>query len=291
MIRSFFIILLTIIGCHLMAQNLGTAPSLPSYLIPNYNDMGRKLPPGVPRVIDTNGIVIYVPHNFTTKQYQDAAFGLVLQEANRVAKELKLPEHLPITESNVVEYHIGPFGFNYAYRSIGFVATSNYIYNVSIENKFSNLSVANYDQRCLKYKEELLPIAQIDTNAAYQLASQWLAAASMDVKSLNQDCRVKVEIDHFWNGIVPGKKMAGRQFVPIYDVWWLSPKDETAGRDTAYVQFFAPTRTLLQLSVRNSKYNLRKPLVFTNLAALFPGVAPIYTNHPVKTTYPPPPRD
>jgi hypothetical protein len=202
---------------------------------------------------------------------------------------LKLPEQLPITKSDVIEYHIGPFGFNYAYRSIGFVATSNYIYSVSIENKFSNLSVANSDQQCLNYKKQLLPITLMDTNAAYQMATQWLSESSMDVKSLNRDCRVKVEIDNFWNGLAPGKQMTNRRFVPIYNVWWLSSKDEAEGGDTAYVQLFAPTKTLLQLSVRNSTYNLRKALVFTNLADLFPGIAPIHTNYPVKTTYPPPP--
>jgi hypothetical protein len=38
----------------------------------------------------------------------------------------------------------------------------------------------------------------------------------------------------------------------------------------AYVTLFAPTKTLLQLKVYDPKYILRKPLAFTNLAALFP---------------------
>src|SRR5258708_17526711 len=40
--------------------------------------------------------------------------------------------------------------------------------------------------------------------------------------------------------------------------------------------------TLIQLSVSDPRYILRKPLLFTNLASLFPGTAPIFTNRPVK---------
>jgi hypothetical protein len=63
---------------------------------------GEDLPPGVPNPIGPNGK--YTPAlMFTTKAYHDEAFRLVLQEANRVAAELRLPEKLPITEADLVE--------------------------------------------------------------------------------------------------------------------------------------------------------------------------------------------
>jgi hypothetical protein len=38
-----------------------------------------------------------------------------------------------------------------------------------------------------------------------------------------------------------------------------------------------PTKTLLSVSVEDPKYIMRSPLVFTNVAALFPGEAGITT--------------
>jgi hypothetical protein len=79
----------------------------------------KDLPPGVPRLVDTNGNVLDIPHKFTTGLYQDEALKLVLQEANQVAKELNFTNELPIAKSNLVEFHISPFGFSYANKMIG----------------------------------------------------------------------------------------------------------------------------------------------------------------------------
>lgn len=281
------IICLTIIGRHSMAQSLSSRPPLPYYLLPDYSDVGRPLPPGVPRDVDTNGNVIYVPLRFTTRLYQEAALKLVLQEANSVAEELNLTNDIPITVSNLVEFHISPFGFAYARRAIGFVATTNYTYYVSRGDKFSGVTVANYDQTCSRYMRQSLPIKQFDPNAAYQLATQWLAAIHMDVNGLNRDYRVHVALSPFWNGLATLGEKPRKQFVPIYYVWWTNDRD---GRDgVADVELFEPTKTLLQLDVQDPKYILRQPLVFTNLAALFPGSAIVSTNYPVKTIFLPAP--
>lgn len=250
----------------------------------NTNDpKGRKLPPGVPRTIDTNGNVIYIDVNFTTPQYRQAAIKLILQEANLVAKELQLPERLPITETNLTEAAITPFGFNYKHKGIGSVGTSNYVYYVTKNNKFNEVDIANYDQACSALKKQLLPIEEIDTNSAYQLAIQWLGAVSMDVNELNRDCTAHVTVSPFWNRLtMPGQKPTGKVFVPIYYVWW-TPRNEADKFGGADVELFLPTKQLLQLCVREPKYILRKPVIFTNLDELFPGTAPItvFTNFPV----------
>lgn len=242
-----------------------------------------RLPLGVPREVDTNGNVIYVPQMFTTPLYQKEAFKLVLQEANQVATELKLKNELPITESNLAEFHISPFGFAYTHKRIGGVTTKNYAYYVSQGDKFSYLEGAHQLEDCQKYLAGYSwPVSRIDTNVAYQLAIKWLAAVHMDVKALNHDCRVSVTVDNAYVQAPTG------QFVPIYFISWI-PRNGIG--DVASVRLFTPTKTLLQLRIEDPTYILRKPLVFTNLAALFPGVAPIHTNHPVQTIYmssPPP---
>lgn len=265
-------------------------PPLPSYLAANYDETGRPLPPGVPKDVDTNGKTVYVPHRFTTAAYQDAAFNMVLWEANRAAKEMRLPEKLPFTKSDLIEYHISPFGFAYARKMIGSVTTKNYVYYVASGDKLNEVGVANYDQTCLELqKKARMPISRIDTNVAYQLATQWLASASMDVAGLNRGCKAHVGLSPFWNGVAKLGDMPKRKFVPIYFVWWSSPQDDVQHGDTACVELYLPTKKLLQMTVSDPKYILRKPLVFTNLAALFPGVAPIHTNYPVETIYMPAP--
>jgi hypothetical protein len=280
--KLLLIVFLAMIAWHLAAQVQTGVPPMPSYLMPNYVETGRKLPSGVPRTVDTNGNVVYVPHRFTTTLYRDAAVKLVLQEANQVAQELKLPEELPITKSNIVEYHIGPFGFNYAYRSIGTVATKNYAYCVSLNDSFSYLEGMHQLEDCLNYLARYTwPVGRINTNAAVQLATQWLADVHMDVAALNRDCSVSATIDTAYVQAPSGK------FVPIYWIAWIPKNGES--RCAADVRLFTPTKALLQLRVEDPKYILRKPLVFTNLAALFPGVAPIHTNYPVKSIYMPAP--
>jgi hypothetical protein len=113
------------------------------------------------------------------------------------------------------------------------------------------------------------PLNRIDTNAAYQLATQWLSAVSMDVAGLNQDCHRSIRP---W---IP--EGATNYFVPVYRVSW--GKD---GEPVALVELFLPTKTLRDLRVEKSKYILRKPIVITNLDFLLS-----QTNAPAQTNAPP----
>ena len=110
----------------------------------------------------------------------------------------------------------------------------------------------------------LWPISQINTNAAFQLATQILIAASMDVKALQRDCTVRIRAS-------TPEGPNGKHFVPIYWIAWVSKRAE--GEDIgmgsgASIELFEPTREIRQLHVLNSEYILRKPLVIQNLDKL-----------------------
>jgi hypothetical protein len=203
---------------------------------------------------------------FTTRAYHQEALRLVLAEANDAARQLNLPEKLPITESDLERVFIGPYGMSRMFpRPIGTVHTRQYGYFVSIDHKLSYIMHARYDEACIKWRAEYTwPISRLDTNGAYQLATQWLAAVSMDVEGLNRDCEVFIRPNEYWNA---GLKRG--MFVPIYEVSWRSPQNiaERFG-NVARVSLFAPTQTLISLNVREPKYILRDRLVFTNLAEL-----------------------
>ena len=243
--------------------------------MPDYNERGRPLPVGVPRIVDTNGDVIYIPPRFTTRAYQREATKMVIQEANKVALELQLSDAVPITESNSQVY-ISPFGFAYAHRMVGTVETTNFVYYISLANKFSYLEGTHQLEDCRKFLAAYTwPLDRVDTNSAYELATQWLAAVHMDVQALNRDCRISVTVDTAYVEAPPDR------FVPIYWITWI-PKDGSIPC-AADVRLCLPAKALLQLRVEDPKYISRKPLVFPNLAALFPGVAMIHTNYPVGT--------
>ena len=160
----------------------------------------QDLPAGVPHHIGPHGRDL-PPLMFTTKAYQHEARKLMIREANAVANELQVHEDLPITESNLCGVFISTFGFAYEEKKIGTISTKNYTYFCSLDNKFNKIVVANYDNVCFECQKVLLPIAKTNFAGAYQLATQWLEAVSMDVKGLNRDCKVHVAVSPFWNGL------------------------------------------------------------------------------------------
>ena len=198
----------------------------------------------------------------TTPAYRSEALRLVIGEANRVAVELHLPESLPIVESNLVSTYIPAPGM--ARRlggGLGNITTSNYTYYVSVANKFSFLEKRNMEQEYLHLRNQFLwPVKRMDTNAAYQAATQFLAAASMDVKALSQDC--DVHIDAFMPEGINGKF-----FVPVYGIHWTSKNPEIRG-SVAEVKYIEPTKTICQLRVSKPEYILRNPLQIVNLDLL-----------------------
>ena len=218
------------------------------------------LPPGVPNPIGPDGKYSRAM-TFTTKAYQAEALRLVLQEANSVAQQLRLPEQLPITQSNIVKAFISPFGYAHARKAIGNVTTRSYAYYVSRDNKFSYLEGTHQDADCRRYQKLYTwPLSQLDTNQACNLALEWLAALPVDVQALNRDCAMVAGPEKDY--VQPPQE----KFVPVYYIHWRKRQGDQAS--VADVRLFTPTKTLLQLRVEDPKYILRPPLVFTNLSFL-----------------------
>jgi hypothetical protein len=215
-----------------------------------------------PAVPATGGTGYHVPRfSYTTKAYSHAAFSLVVQEVNQVAKDMKLESDLPLGPSNVVRCFISPYGFAQARGAIGTVTTRKFTYSISHGRKFSYIEGNNQFGDCRKYQSLYTwPTNRIDLDEAYRQATNWLALASMDVKSLNRDCKCSVSIET--NYIASPRGM----FVPVYWVDWTKPNQSFG--DVASVRLFTPTNALLHLRVEDPTYVLRPPLAFTNLPAL-----------------------
>lgn len=204
--------------------------------------------------------------NFTTSAYRQQVFQMILAEASNVAKKLNLTEKTPIKKNDVTEFFISTPQYAKMFGSLGSIATSDYEYYFSVDNKFSSIVRANYDDELKQLiKNYHWPMWKVDTNAAYQWATQMLCAVSVDVVKLNEDCVRTVGF------CLPDEK--NKFFVPNYRISWKA-NDEPV----ALVEVFLPTKTLRDLSVEKSQYILRAPLQITNLNYLLS-----QTNSPEKT--------
>lgn len=193
------------------------------------------------------------PARNITEAYQECALNALVQEANQVARELGLKGELPVTRTNLVEFFVLPRQGAQSWKAIGKIVTRNYAYYASKDNKFCYVERTHPEEEVARWQRHYLrPISCLDTNGAYYLATQWLAAVSIDVAALNRECELRVQ------AFTPQGQKQGSNFLPLYTVYW-SKGGEGHG-STASVRLFAPTRTLLHLRVEDPKYNLRRPL-------------------------------
>lgn len=170
-----------------------------------------------------------------------------------MASELNLSETLPIMQTNLLAAYISPPRMAQGSKVIGNVTTSNYVYAPFFGSRFSLVRTHLQDEYSQLQKQYLWPMSRMDTNAAYQSATQFLNAASMDVKALNRDCSLTIR------AFTPEGEQSAH-FVPVYWVSW--SKD---GEPVASVELFEPTKTIRQMHVNRSEYILRQPLQITNL--------------------------
>lgn len=197
---------------------------------------------------------------FTTEAYRQAALKVLLEDANRVARELGLPEKLPIEPADLVEIFIQPPAWSDQEGGFGTISTTNYHYFASENNKLGHIE---WNRRESEPYLELIrqrysaPKNQMNTNAAYKLATNWLVAAGVDVAAMERDCRVEFHA-----------RDDGNKFVPVYYVWWkepaasieAAPRSDDGFQTLATVWLVEPERRLLQMNV-NSRYLRRRALI------------------------------
>jgi hypothetical protein len=197
---------------------------------------------------------------FTTKAYRDEAVRLMLKDANRVAAQLPLGEHLPIKETDIIERYVPPPGF----VCLGWIATTNY--NYIFNRKFNALTcrdTANFDNAKATYKWSA---DRMDTNRVFKIATDLMAAVGMDVAGLNRDFRIEI--------VQPEKEgFIKKHFFPHF---WVNWRNKT-GQAVAYIEFIEPAKYILQLRVEDANYILRDTIAIPNLAELLDR-----TNAPIK---------
>ena len=202
--------------------------------------------------------------------YQEAVLKLMLAELNDYVMALKLPETLPLAKDSITNYHVtAPFVAN-QFGALGSLRTTNYSYGFGkgrhlcyITRIIKGTNPYDYDNN----KPYAIDPIQVNTNAAYSMATQFLVKAFVDVSRLSTSSIVSIEP---W--------VILHMTTSKYTVQW-----EREGRPIVKVVVSPPKAELWTLRVEDSTLILRKPLEVTNLDFLLSQTnAPAETNVPAK---------
>lgn len=224
---------------------------------------------------------------FTTDAYRRAALQVLLDEANRKAKNLGLNEKTPITQYDLVESFIQPPAWSVAEGMFGTLTTSNYVYTASENNKLCSITCTPTAQAdCIALVEQRYgdQVAVMETNLAYTLATNWLTAGNVDVAALERECSVQITTMRH-----------GRHYLPVFSVRWRQAAANPAGpittRDDGYqtraaVLLVEPDRRLLHFEV-DDRYLLGPVLSVPNADELLcpSNEAPICNLRYISTAY------
>lgn len=207
--------------------------------------------------------------------YKAVAIQLALSEVNYTSQRLHLPTPHPIQMTDVVKAYAGspklrpPHGVA--------IETTNFIFSIYLSQNGPLHMIVNKAKNIESV--ELYPIwaktpSLINSNGAYQLATQWLAAIDVDVAALENKygSQRKIEQAFVWNE--PSADIyhhppedTNRTMLPIFNVTWRG-KGMEYEEYAAQVRILGTTKELMGLTLGDSSLSRRPPLVITNAMEL-----------------------
>ena len=131
-----------------------------------------------------------------TPAYREATSTAMLAEVNEYAQRLNLPEVLPITTNALKELFITPPYMAIRFGALGNIRTTNYSYGFGkgrhlcyITRLIKGQNPYSYDEN----KQFAIDPSVVNTNAAYIMATQFLAKAFVNVEQLNKSSTALIE--------------------------------------------------------------------------------------------------
>ena len=236
-------------------------------------------------------------HFLVSLAYKAAVIQGMLGEGNFAAERLHLPEPLPIQAKAVRATNVNPplrgglgsfetdlffYGFPGKGDSLALTNSEGTVVHFPERGKLAYIEkkepFKDYGGSLEQSLESLAKLrSQIDTNGAYTLATQWLAAISVDVKSLESRYRSQVTQMSYCSppltpdqamemtkdkSLPPGHKMVN---LPIFDVTWGGTADQNP---PVWVQVFGVKKELIRLRMEDTTFLQRAPIVITNALEL-----------------------
>jgi hypothetical protein len=205
--------------------------------------------------------------------YRAVAIQHMLDEVNYWSQQLQLPTAHPIQPAEIKWSHVNPprIGFG------GVITTTNFDFSFPNRGEgklcyITRLIIRDGHDVLDLYPELARTSSLIDSNGAYQMATQWLTSVSVDVPALEQRYKSNVRQWFFWGKpenlprdqwSMPAITSTNKSMLPIFDVRW--GDGETP---PVKVIILGSTKELLQLRMEDSSFSRRPPLVITNALEL-----------------------
>ena len=186
----------------------------------------------------TNIITSYV-------QLKSIFLSLMISDASEVASKLQLPEDLPIRTENIKLPSVNSLRVIPILGVGGVFDTTNWVYSYTHAGKLCYIIRKNPDWWRKADPKQYRPFAvqesALNTNRAYQLATNWLAGLSVDLPRLTKECHLSVKTTTILGMVIPE-----------YSVIWSNGADTIAS-----VWFLEPGKQLWQIRVEDPSYLLR----------------------------------
>jgi hypothetical protein len=220
----------------------------------------------------------------TSLAYQSVVVQHMLPEANYFSAQLKLPTPHPIRILDVNNIHVTPPWYskientnlsspvervlNAKFVIGGFTETTNFCFYFRGGNLWSVVNRVQHMERFDLYPVWAKTPSLINSNGAYQLATQWLASVDIDVNALGKNYKPKIEQAFFWNQ--PGLNVqhppgdTNKTLLPIFNVTWGTNWANYPGQ----VRILGTTKELMELRVGDSTLSRRPLLIITNAIEL-----------------------
>ena len=185
--------------------------------------------------------------------YKYVALALMLTEINFCAGRLHLPADLPIKEQSLRAEAVFPpqvIGF------AGRLDTDKYSFSFAKDGRLrfiTKLDNGRGDKTLREYLEGLSKTPSIiNTNSAYQIATNWLAAMDVDLQRLEKEHPPTVKQQTFVPWADSGKTNLAEISLPIFDVKW-----GDWAQPVIDIQISGATGELLKLRQEDDSYSKR----------------------------------
>ncbi|MGA2867535.1 MAG: hypothetical protein ABSF34_00040 [Verrucomicrobiota bacterium] len=193
-----------------------------------------------------------IAYLYTAAAYNSAALQLMVGQANLAAEKMNLPGPLPIVVNAATNSWevLSP-----AHGLCGTLNTTNYYFWFS-RGRLTGIGQRNWFKKIsppLKDEDDITNrISLIDTNGAYQLATQWLADLSIDVPALEKKFppHIAQSTIHVPTTNQLGKVEVARVPIPVFEIGWNDRPAIILGGNPVFLKIYGPAKSLLNFGIR-----------------------------------------
>ncbi len=212
----------------------------------------------------------------TTAAYQAAVVQLMIGEANFAATQLEFKDFTPITVIQTNEWTVQSPAVGVG----GTIVTSNYLFEFQ-KGQLRSIEKIDWFQRISPPVTNMVELAYrpflLDTNSAYQFATQCLQRLSIDVTQLERRAPPNVWQSPVRKPALDGKPLSGTNDLiptPIFKISWGDKNPPMDFSNPLHLKILGTTKELLSLSIRDISVFQKSALVVTNAKQLLGSFPP-----------------